>query len=123
MSRNDISLPSGDMVTIIGNLLDNAMDSINMKDELPKELEIGIFTQPGAILISVDDTGLGISQENQQHIFENGFSTKGQNRGTGLFIVRGLIEKYGGVISVESEPGEGTAFTVTLTDEGGRTDV
>jgi sensor histidine kinase regulating citrate/malate metabolism len=123
LSRSDIFLPSGDLVTIIGNLLDNAMDSMNQKDEMPKELEIGIFTKPHALIIIIDDTGLGISPENRQKIFENGFSTKGENRGTGLFVVRNLIEKYGGSISVESEPDEGTSFTVTLTDEGGKTDV
>lgn len=117
MSRNDISLLSGDLVTIIGNLLDNAMDSMNQNTNLPKELSVGIFTEPHAMLISVDDTGTGISPENQKLIFENGFSTKGIGRGTGLFVVNNLIKKYGGSISVESEPDAGTSFTVTLTDE------
>lgn len=117
MSRNDISFMSGDLVTIIGNLLDNAMDSMNQNTDLPKELSVGIFTKPHAMLISVDDTGTGITSENQKLIFENGFSTKGEKRGTGLFIVNNLIHKYGGSISVESEPGAGTSFTITLTDE------
>lgn len=118
LSRNDISLMSGDLVTIIGNLLDNAMDSMNQITNLTKELSVGIFTEPHAILISVDDTGKGISPENQKRIFENGFSTKGNGRGTGLFVVNNLIKKYGGTISVESESDAGTSFTVTLTDEG-----
>lgn len=118
LSRSDISLMSGDLVTIIGNLLDNAMDSMNEDEKLLKELSVGIFTQPHAMLISVDDTGGGISSENQQSIFRNGFSTKGKDRGTGLFIVNNLIGKYGGTVSFDSEPGMGTSFTVTLTDEG-----
>lgn len=118
LSRNNISLMSGDLVTIIGNLLDNAMDSMNQITNLTKELSVGIFTEPHAILISVDDTGKGISPENQKRIFENGFSTKGNGRGTGLFVVNNLIKKYGGTISVESESDAGTSFTVTLTDEG-----
>ncbi|MDD6268586.1 MAG: ATP-binding protein [Oscillospiraceae bacterium] len=117
LSRNDISLLSGDLVTIIGNLLDNAMDSMNKNTNFPKELSVGLFTKPHAMLISVDDTGTGISPENQKLIFENGFSTKGDGRGTGLFVVNNLIKKYGGSISVESEPDAGTSFTVTLTDE------
>lgn len=117
MSRNDISLMSGDLVTIIGNLLDNAMDSMNQNTDFPKELSVGIFTKPHAMIISVDDTGMGITPENQKLIFENGFSTKGENRGTGLFVVNNLIRKYGGSISMESEPGAGTSFTITLTDE------
>ncbi len=119
LSRSEISLSSGDLVTIIGNLLDNAMDSINEKAEQPKELSVGIYTKPHALLISVDDTGTGIAPENKNAIFENGFSTKGENHGFGLHIVNNLIQKYNGTISVDSELGTGTSFTVTLTDEGG----
>ena len=114
---------SGDLVTIIGNLLDNAMDSMNQNTELPKELSVGIFTNPHAMIISVDDTGTGISPENQKLIFENRFSTKGNSRGTGLFVVNNLIKKYNGTISVESEQDAGTSFIVTLTDEGGNKNV
>lgn len=123
LSRSDISLMSGDLVTIIGNLLDNAMDSMNQNTELPKELSVGIFTNPHAMIISVDDTGTGIPPENQKLIFENRFSTKGNNRGTGLFVVNNLIKKYNGTISVESEQDAGTSFIVTLTDEGGNKNV
>ena len=123
LSRSDISLMSGDLVTIIGNLLDNAMDSMNQNTELPKELSVGIFTNPHAMIISVDDTGTGISPENQKLIFENRFSTKGNSRGTGLFVVNNLIKKYNGTISVESEQDAGTSFIVTLTDEGGNKNV
>lgn len=114
MSQNDISLPSGDLVTIIGNLIENAMDSMDEKDDPPKELSVGIFTRENAMIISVEDTGMGMSREQQEEIFKNGFSTKGENRGTGLYIVGRLVKKYRGTISVESEPGMGTAFTVTL---------
>ena len=123
LSRNDISLPSGDLITIIGNLTENAMDSLNEKNELPKELTVGIFTKPHAMIITVDDTGNGISEENREKIFENGFSTKGDGRGTGLHLIKQLIEKHNGTISVESEEGVGTSFTVTLTDEGGGSNV
>lgn len=63
LMRNDISLPSSDLVTIIGNLIDNAMDSINEKNAQPKELTVGIFTKPHAILINVDDTGESLLNE------------------------------------------------------------
>ncbi len=116
LSRSNISLPSGDLVTIIGNLLDNAMDSMNEKKELPKDLTVGLFSQPNVLIITVDDTGMGMKIEEQSKIYEKGFSTKGQNRGTGLFIVNNLIQKYNGTILVESEYGVGTSFTVTLND-------
>lgn len=114
--RDDIALPSGDLVTIIGNLIENALDSLNATDKQPKELTVGIFTKPHAMIINVDDTGTGIAEEIKQDIFKNGFSTKGAGRGTGLYLVNELIEKYNGTITVESEPDEGTSFVVTLTN-------
>ena len=118
LSRSDISIPSCDLVTILGNLLDNAMDAMNEKAEQPKELTAGLYSQPGALLLCVEDTGPGIEPERQRAIFENGYSTKGDGRGTGLYVVSTLVHRYGGTISVESEPGYGTSFTVTLTGEG-----
>ncbi len=117
MSRNDISLPSSDLVTIIGNLTDNAVDALADKEDSPRELTVGIFTTPGAMLISVDDTGPGIPEEDPAVIFDDGFSTKGEGRGTGLYVTSQLVRRYGGEITVESEPGSGTSFTVTLTQE------
>ena len=104
---------------IIGNLIENALDSLDSLDSAsgqPKQLSIGIFTQPHAMIINVDDTGTGISDDIRDEIFKNGFSTKGEGRGTGLYIVNELIKKYNGTVSLESEPDTGTTFTVTLTD-------
>ncbi len=112
--RSDISVSSGDLVTIIGNLLDNAMDAMNEKEQPPKELTVGIFTKPGALVINVDDTGGGIPEENREKILENGFSTKGEGRGTGLYAVSGLIKRYGGSMEIESEIDVGTSFTVSI---------
>jgi sensor histidine kinase regulating citrate/malate metabolism len=114
--RDDISLPSNDLVTIIGNLIENALDSLNSTKKEPKQLSIGIFTQPDAMIINVDDTGKGIPDDIKDKIFNNGFSTKGDGRGTGLYIVSELIKKYNGTITVESEIDMGTSFSVTLTN-------
>lgn len=116
LHREDISLPSGDLVTIIGNLIENALDALNSTDRQPKNLTIGIYTQPHAMIINVDDTGTGIPDNVRKKIFENGFSTKGEGRGNGLYIVNELIKKYNGTISMDSEENIGTSFTITLTD-------
>ncbi len=117
LSRKDIRLPSGDLVTIIGNLLDNAMEAMNQKDCMPKELSVSIFTKPHAMLIQVDDTGIGMKEDKKEQIFENGFSTKGENRGTGMYVISELVKKHNGSIHVESEEDVGTSITVTLTEE------
>ena len=67
-------------------------------------------------ILQFNNQGEVIPQEELQHIFERGFSTKGDGRGTGLALVRDIIETYNGTIRVESDLGVGTSFIITLTD-------
>lgn len=112
---SDITLPSEALVTITGNLIDNALDSMNMDtSKTEKELSLGIYTRPDELLIIVKDTGTGIPDEIKEKIFENGFSTKGEGRGIGLYHTKQLITSLGGKITVESQVGIGTCFMVNL---------
>ena len=114
-SSADISIPSEILVTVIGNLIDNAFEAMNdMNYNGQKELLFGMYSKPGALLITTDDTGSGIKEGNIDRIFENGFSTKGSGRGTGLYQVKKLVENAGGNINVESQEGVGTSFTVSF---------
>lgn len=118
--KTDVSVPSEVMITIIGNLIDNACEAMNISGEnrnAPKELRFGIYSRPKAVLITVDDTGVGISEENVKKIFEKGFSTKGEGRGTGLYQVKDLVEGYNGKITVESREGVGASFAVSFNME------
>ena len=122
-SNTDLTLPAESLVTIIGNLIDNALDSMNEKEignEKPKELLFGIFSKPGAVLLTVDDTGSGIAKENLEHIYEYGYSTKGEERGTGLYQVKKMVEGLNGTISVETQEGIGTSFSVSFTDKNSK---
>lgn len=111
----DITIPSEALVTITGNLIDNALDSMNMDtSKTEKELSLGVYTRPDELLIIVKDTGMGIPEENKEKIFQNGFSTKGEGRGIGLYHTKQLITSLGGKITVESAVGIGTCFMVNL---------
>jgi signal transduction histidine kinase len=68
------------------------------------------------VLIQVRDTGVGIPDEHLRHIFEPFFSTKRDQRGTGLglWVSLGIVQQHGGQIKVHSRPGRGTTFTVAL---------
>ena len=70
----------------------------------------------GVVAIRVADTGVGIPPENLDRIFDPFFTTKevGKGTGQGLAIVHSIVEKHGGFITIESEPGQGTAFTIRL---------
>lgn len=118
-SSSDMNLPPEMLITVIGNLLDNAFDAMNERADYkaPKELVFGIYSRPGSVLIIVDDTGSGIEESDMANIFENGYSTKGEGRGTGLYQVKTMVENFGGRISVESLRGEGSCFTVSFTKE------
>ena len=77
----------------------------------------GIYSKSSAVLITVDDTGNGIKTEDMDRIFENGFSTKGEGRGTGLYQVKVMVENFGGKITVESQEGVGSSFSVSFVKE------
>jgi len=71
---------------------------------------------PGLVRLSVTDTGVGIPPELQPHIFDPFFSTKDETKGVGLglAVVHGIVQRHDGRIDVESRPGHGTTFTITM---------
>ncbi|MFH0985911.1 MAG: ATP-binding protein [Candidatus Omnitrophota bacterium] len=66
------------------------------------------------VLIKVIDTGPGLAQDQLSRIFEPFYTTKASGTGLGLYVVKQLVGKNGGKISVASIPGKGTTFTITL---------
>lgn len=115
--NEDIDIPSEALVTITGNLIDNALDEMNRMQrnfDAVKELTLGVYTKPGSLLITVQDTGGGIPLEIRDKIFELGVTTKGEGHGTGLFHTKQLVQSMGGNISFETEDGCGTCFMVEL---------
>jgi len=82
-------------------------------------LDVSTVKENGNILINFVDTGKGITEENLQRIFEPFFSRRvvGDNgTGLGLSISKNIVESYGGKLTVESTPGEGSCFTIQLPD-------
>ena len=85
---------------------------------------VGLHARPASVLaeavddsgveVTIADNGPGIPPANIDAIFNKGFSTKGENRGVGLFLASQQLRELGGTLAVESEPGVFTQFFVHL---------
>ncbi len=137
--EHDLLISEDDFVTIVGNLTENAIEelnadasntkestseNINVKDtehesfessENPREINLSIYCRPDVNIIICEDTGRGISSDLIDHIYEKGVSSKGSNRGMGLYLIHELVNQYGGTIEIDTESDEGTCFTLTFT--------
>ena len=100
------------LITALGNLIENALDAMEGQQE--GEMGLLLHYQNGWLSCEVSDDGPGIDPTQLESIFTKGFSTKGENRGVGLFLARQQIQNLGGDISVESEPGVFTQFFVHI---------
>ncbi|MBU0970351.1 MAG: PAS domain-containing protein [Proteobacteria bacterium] len=98
------------------NLISNAIESMSGREK--KQLTIKTFRKDRekAVGFEIGDTGTGIPQEVIPKIFEPFFTTKrkGKGVGLGLSVVYGIIEEHGGSVYVDSTPGKGTRFLITL---------
>ncbi|UCB48894.1 MAG: response regulator [Deltaproteobacteria bacterium] len=97
---------------VLMNLLTNAVHATGVRGKITVIVE----NQGDQVVLTVKDTGRGIPKENMERIFEPFFSTKapGEGTGLGLFVSRGMVERLGGTIIVESQLGKGASFCVRL---------
>jgi signal transduction histidine kinase len=102
------------------NLVSNAIDAMDEKDNRPeisnkeKRLTIKSFAENEHVCVKVTDTGIGMSEEVKNKIFEPFYTTKKVGKGTGLgvSISYGIVKDYRGDIEIESEVGKGTTFII-----------
>ncbi len=112
-------IPAGDLVTVVGNLLDNAIDAA-LAGGPPREVAVVLAVDGDRLEIRVEDSGPGLTEAEAAQVFRRGYSTKaapagvpdGLGRGLGLALVDQTVRRHGGSVAVR--PGPGAAFTVTL---------
>lgn len=97
---------------VLLNLMRNSIEA--MEEGGRRELTIGARRADGMVVITVTDTGAGISAEARQQLFQPFFTTKRQGMGVGLSISKTIVEAHGGEIQAEPNPGGGTVFRFTL---------
>ena len=114
----------GQLEQVIMNLVVNARDALPRGGEITvavDEEEVpavpGESAEPGTyVVLRVRDTGTGMDEETQRHLFEPFFSTKGSDKGTGLGLstVYAIVQQAGGFIKVDSVPGKGSTFALSF---------
>lgn len=109
-------LPPREVVTILGNLVDNALDAVAVAPEGEREVVVDARTDADRVILTVSDTGPGLSPGDAARVFERGWSTKGAvgpaGRGIGLSLVKQVVDMLGGTLTVSEPPG--ATFEVTL---------
>jgi PAS domain S-box-containing protein len=97
---------------VITNLILNAIDA------MPEGGTLGIYTRPEGdehVVLTVADTGVGMPEHVRKRIFDPFFTTKGEvGTGLGLSVSYSIIQRHGGEMRAESQPGRGTTFTIVL---------
>jgi two-component system NtrC family sensor kinase len=108
---------SSQLQQVFLNILNNSIDAIGKGGEI--QMETSFLAKNHEIMIKIKDNGPGIPKENLNRIFDPFFTTKkvGEGTGLGLSIVYSIVEKLGGRITVASEMGQGTTFTIFLPAE------
>ncbi|MBO9618923.1 MAG: GHKL domain-containing protein [Niabella sp.] len=114
-----IECAPGSINQVFMNIITNGIQAIKEKQQaapMMGRLEITTVEDRGYIVISIKDNGPGIPESVKKKIFEPFFTTKdvGEGTGLGLSIVQGIIEEHNGLIRVDTEPGQGTTFVISL---------
>jgi sensor histidine kinase regulating citrate/malate metabolism len=127
------TLPSRDLVTILGNLIDNAVDAASEAATGPSptgglpgqrgrvpgrpvraRVTVTALADDGELLLRVADTGAGVDPGDAAQVFHRGWSTHGAGRGLGLALVQQAVHRGGGTVTLSGGPDGGAEFTVRL---------
>ncbi|MFD6992649.1 ATP-binding protein [Streptomyces sp. NPDC059943] len=106
------SLAARDLVTMLGNLIDNAMDAAQGTDGA--RVTVTALVEDGELLLRVRDTGPGVAPGDMEEVFRRGWSTRGAERGLGLALVRQAVHRAHGTVELTPGRDGGAEFTVRL---------
>ncbi|MGX4687329.1 ATP-binding protein [Vagococcus sp. JNUCC 83] len=103
-----------DIIQILGNLLDNAIDATKEEDIRYVNLLISYESEGNILIIEVKDSGCGIQTTNIDQLFQKGFSTKGTGRGYGLHAIYRIVTEHNGLIDMTNNQNIGTTVYIEL---------
>jgi signal transduction histidine kinase len=109
-NTNEIFADSYLLKRVLTNLTNNAIQAMPNGGKL----SIIVSSTAGNVLVKFKDTGAGISKEDMEKLFQPLFTTKAKGQGLGLAVCKRLVEAHNGTITVESELGKGSIFTIQI---------
>ncbi len=109
------ALPRDQLVSALGNLIDNALEATRLERGAGGRVSLSMTDLGHDLIFEVEDQGAGVAPEACERIFERGVSSKpGGDRGIGLYLVKRFVERWGGSITVEPLQDGGSRFTMYL---------
>jgi len=114
LNKTHDNIDTNDLVVIIGNLLENAREACEESPE--KNIQVRFFEDEKKLRIEVTDSGRSIDTNEMEKIFNVGYSSKGEGRGSGLALIKNLVEVYKGSLNIKSRKNSKT-FCVELKKE------
>jgi signal transduction histidine kinase len=114
VTEGEVTIHATELRQVFNNLISNAIDATERTGRIDLTVE---GRDPNEVVVTVRDTGCGIPAEHLDTIYKPFFTTKGEKgTGIGLWVVKGIVERLGGKISVESSTTvqSGTCFTIVL---------
>ncbi|GAE07505.1 ATP-binding protein [Paenibacillus sp. JCM 10914] len=98
------------MIQVLINLIRNAFQAMDQTGAV----KLSLRKEASTAIVEVEDTGIGIDQESLTRIFDPFYTTKEEGTGLGLSLCQKIVEDHGGRITVQSERGVGTTFTIFI---------
>jgi len=114
LKRLPVNIKTGNILTIAGNLINNAFDAVLINGKKEKTVNFFISDTGSEMMLEVEDSGVGLDPEMHDLIFEKGFSLKDSDRGYGLYLVKQAVAESGGEIFWECSESGGCLFTVII---------
>ena len=108
-------IPREQLVSILGNLIDNALEATLLQQGSGGKVMISMTDLGNDLIFEIEDQGVGITKGQQQQIFEKGFTSKAEaGHGIGLHLVKGLLKSLSGTITLEQGDEKGSRFIIYI---------
>ena len=109
------ALPRDQLVSALGNLIDNALEATRLERGPGGRVSLSMTDLGHDLIFEVEDQGAGVAPEASERIFQRGVSSKpGEDRGIGLYLVKRFVDRWGGSVTVETLQEGGSRFTLYL---------